>query len=286
MLGLSSYFGDQNPHLHVATGVLAFTYIPVLRHGRRVAGGNGYPFPGVLVHGQDEMVETARGLAPGDGTGHDLARDSLVGARASVKSALPALSDSRGGDSDLIDGVRAGDPSAMALLYERHQDQALKFARSLVPQPQDAEDVLHEAFAKTVSAIRNGYGPDQNFGAYLSTCVRSVAVSVRRRQASEKPVTFEELERGPVKDPGLETVLSVSEHDCVTAAMRTLPERWRTVLWHAEVMGDPPRDIAPLMGIEPNAVSALLIRARKGLRAAFELQSAATANATGDKVLN
>ena len=230
-------------------------------------------------------METAEELVPGARTGHDLADDSLVGARASAKPQLSALSGSRGGDSELIDGVRAGDPSAMALLYDGHRDQALKFALSLMPQLQDAEDVLHEAFAKTFSAIRNGYGPDQKFGAYLSTCVRSVANSVRKKQASEKPITFEELDLGSVEDPALETVLSVFEHDGVVAALRTLPERWRTVLWHAEVMGDPPRDIAPLMGIEPNAVSALLIRARKGLRAAFELQSASAADATGDNVL-
>lgn len=57
--------------------------------------------------------------------------------------------------------------------------------------------------------------------------------------------------------------------------MRTLPERWRIVLWHAEVQGLPPRDIAPLMGIGANAVSALLLRARAGLRAAYEQQTLA-----------
>lgn len=231
-------------------------------------------------------METAGGLVPTDEIGHNLAGDSRVGAVASVESSLSALSGSRGGDSDLIDGVRAGDLSAMALLYDSHRDQALEFARSVMSEQQEAEDVLHEAFAKAVSAIRNGYGPDQNFGVYLSTCVRSAANSARKKQASANPATFEDLDLGSVELPALEAVLSVFEHDGVVAAMQTLPERWRTVLWHAEVMGDPPRDIARLMGIEPNAVSALLIRARKGLRAAFELQSAFAADARGDDVLN
>ena len=42
-----------------------------------------------------------------------------------------------------------------------------------------------------------------------------------------------------------------------------------TVLWHAEVEREPPRRIAPVLGMEPGAVSALLLRARKGLREAY-----------------
>ncbi|MGX9898982.1 RNA polymerase sigma factor [Arthrobacter sp. SA17] len=79
----------------------------------------------------------------------------------------------------------------------------------------------------------------------------------------------------------METVLSVFEHEHVSAAMRTLPERWRIVLWHAEVMGEPPRNIAPLLGIEANAVSSLLIRARAGLRAAYEQQTLPVAEPGG-----
>ena len=45
------------------------------------------------------------------------------------------------------------------------------------------------------------------------------------------------------------------------------------MLWYAEVLEERPRDIAPLMGIGANAVSALLIRARAGLRAAYEQQT-------------
>lgn len=178
-----------------------------------------------------------------------------------------------GGETELIDGVREGDPAAMAVLYQRHRGPGLAFARSLMPHPADAEDVLQEAFAKAVSAIRNGSGPREYFAPYLSTTVRSVANTLWKKRAKEWPTPFEEFESVADEDPALETVLNVFEHEHVSAAMRTLPERWRTVLWHAEVMGARPRDIAPLLGIEANAVSSLLIRARAGLRAAYEQQT-------------
>jgi RNA polymerase sigma factor (sigma-70 family) len=161
----------------------------------------------------------------------------------------------------------------MGALYERHRDQGLRFARVLMSGAQEAEDVLHEAFTKAVSAIRSGYGPTSAFGPYLSTCIRSAANSLWKKQAREKPAPVEDLDPGPAEDPALENALSLFEHEDIAVAMRSLPKRWRTVLWHAEVMGDPPRDISLLLGIAPNAVSALLIRARAGLRAAYELQS-------------
>lgn len=184
-------------------------------------------------------------------------------------------------EADLIGGVRSGDPAAMAALYERHRGPALKFARSLVSRAEDAEDILHEAFANAVRAIRNGFGPSERFAPYLNTCVRSAANSAWKKQAGERPYPHEWMEPEPVDDPALETVLNVFEHEHVAAAMRNLPERWRTVLWHAEVLGEPPRNIAPLLGIEANAVSSLLIRARAGLRAAYELQTLHVTEAKG-----
>ena len=64
-----------------------------------------------------------------------------------------------GVETDLVTAVRAEDPAAMAALYERHTGQGLKFARSLMPGSEDAEDALQEAFANAVSAIRHGSVP-------------------------------------------------------------------------------------------------------------------------------
>ena len=41
------------------------------------------------------------------------------------------------------------------------------------------------------------------------------------------------------------------------------------MLWHPEVEGQKPAEIAPLLGISANSVSALAYRAREGLRQAF-----------------
>jgi choice-of-anchor C domain-containing protein len=55
----------------------------------------------------------------------------------------------------------------------------------------------------------------------------------------------------------------------VARAFTALPERWRTVLWHTEVEGESPAQVAPLLGLSANGVAALAYRAREGLRTAY-----------------
>ena len=46
------------------------------------------------------------------------------------------------------------------------------------------------------------------------------------------------------------------------------------MLWHTEVEGQKPADIAPLLGMSANSVSALAYRAREGLRQAYLVEHA------------
>ncbi|MDP9904673.1 RNA polymerase sigma factor [Arthrobacter bambusae] len=176
-------------------------------------------------------------------------------------------------DEALILSCRAGDRDAVDVLYRRHHDAAFRFARRLMGNAADADDVAHEAFTKVIAAIKRGNGPDAVFRPYLFKAVRTVAANHWEQQAKETP--SEETPDTAVLDLGLEAALN---HDSITPvykAFESLPARWRTVLWHAEVENEPPRRIAPLLGIEPNAVSALLMRARRGLREAYLHQYAA-----------
>ncbi|MFP3686343.1 hypothetical protein SB847_21820, partial [Bacillus sp. SIMBA_026] len=56
------------------------------------------------------------------------------------------------------------------------------------------------------------------------------------------------------------------ESQTVAKAFRSLPERWQAVLWYLDVERMKPAAVAPILGLSPNAVSALALRAREGLR--------------------
>ena len=55
-------------------------------------------------------------------------------------------------------------------------------------------------------------------------------------------------------------------------AYQSLPEKWQEILWYTAVDGGTPTDIAPRLGLSPNAAAALAYRAREKLRQAY-LQS-------------
>lgn len=168
-------------------------------------------------------------------------------------------------DEDLIRDSRGGDQTAVEALYRRHHDAGYRYARRLLGNVPDAEDVAHEAFTKVMAAIARGRGPDAAFRPYYLRAIRTAAADKWDQQSRESPV--EEVEEIPVEDPRL--AFPPDSSQIALTAFQSLPRRWQTVLWHAEVEREPPRRIAPLLGIEPNAVSALLLRARKGLREAF-----------------
>lgn len=180
---------------------------------------------------------------------------------------LPALRtriDPEASDDDLVAATRAGDNRAYGVLWDRHSPAALRAARSITSSI-DAEDLVSEAFAKTFSAIRNGGGPTDAFRPYLFAAVRSAAATWGGKQ---KDVTLEYIDELAVDDSE-ETLDLLSDKTLLSEAFKELPERWRTLLWYLEVEGMRPREIAPLMGLSPNAVSVLATRAREGFKVAW-----------------
>jgi RNA polymerase sigma factor (sigma-70 family) len=169
-------------------------------------------------------------------------------------------------DAELISSVRGGDVSAYGDLFARHRDAATRLARQLVPGP-DADDLVSEAFAKVLNVLLAGGGPDVAFRAYLLTAVRRLHVDKLRATARATPT--DDLTPYEDPEPFADTVIAGFEGGAAAKAFASLPERWQLVLWHLEVEGQKPADVAPLLGMSPNSVSALAYRAREGLRQAY-----------------
>ena len=178
---------------------------------------------------------------------------------------LRTRTDSEVSDDELVLATRAGDSKAFGVLWDRHSPAALRAARSITSSI-DPEDLVSEAFAKTFSAIRNGGGPTDAFRPYIFAAVRSAAATWGGKQ--KDVVALEYIDELPVEhtDDSLDLL---SDKALLTTAFKDLPERWRTLLWYLEVEGMKPREIAPLMGMTPNAVSVLAARAREGFKLAW-----------------
>ncbi|SDY00410.1 RNA polymerase sigma factor, sigma-70 family [Micromonospora pattaloongensis] len=167
-------------------------------------------------------------------------------------------------DTDLLDAVRAGDTGAYEELYLRHAGAARGLAYALVSDTADAEDLVAETFAKVFATLRAGRGPQLAFRAYLCTTLRHIRYD-RLRHERRLELT-DDLTRYESGVPFDDTVIDQMERAYAARAFAQLPERWREVLWHTAVEGEPLTLLAPRLGLTPNAVAALAFRARAGLR--------------------
>ncbi|RZS33875.1 RNA polymerase sigma factor (sigma-70 family) [Herbihabitans rhizosphaerae] len=173
-------------------------------------------------------------------------------------------------DAELIESVRGGTVSAYGSLYERHVAAAYNLARQLARSPAESDDLVSEAFAKVLDTLRAGRGPDSAFRAYLLTALRHTAYDKTRRERKvELADDVGNVSGADVSVPFSDTAVAGLERSLAARAFARLPERWQAVLWHTEIEGQSPAEVAPILGLSPNGVSALAYRAREGLRQAF-----------------
>jgi RNA polymerase sigma factor (sigma-70 family) len=170
-------------------------------------------------------------------------------------------------DADLITQIRAGDMAAYGELYRRHVAAARGLARQLVRGPAEVDDVVAETFSKVLDLMRRGGGPQDAFRPYLLTAVRRVAYD--RYRGERRSVVTDEIEAYDPGQPFIDPAVAGLERSLIARAFLSLPERWRAVLWHTEIEGAKPADVAPLLGLTANGVAALAYRAREGLRQAY-----------------
>ncbi|MFK4297886.1 RNA polymerase sigma factor (sigma-70 family) [Arthrobacter sp. GAS37] len=183
---------------------------------------------------------------------------------------------SNGGDASMAVGhsdpqimamVRDGDASAFDVLFQRHLAAAKFVARAQTDNVSDADDVVSEAFASIFQALTEGKGPDHFFRSYLLTAVRRIAHDRNRKSRRTQVVGDVDVLDTVVVDA--DTVLDAFESSTMAKAFKSLPERWQAALWHVDIEGLKPAAAAPFIGLSPNGVSSLVIRAREGLRQAY-----------------
>jgi RNA polymerase sigma factor (sigma-70 family) len=167
-------------------------------------------------------------------------------------------------DAELLMRARRQDREAVATLYARHQPAARRLAATYA-RAGDPDDLVSEAFFRVLGAIERGSGPDEAFRAYLFVTLRRVAMEAiarnRDEPVDEVPEPVREAERQPELDP--------DDRRIILTAYASLPARQQSMLWQTEVEGQRPRELAPVLGLTANTVSAQASRARDRLREAY-----------------
>ena len=150
---------------------------------------------------------------------------------------------------------------------------AYNLARQLSRSTAESDDLVSEAFSRVLDTLRAGRGPDSAFRAYLLTTLRHVAYDKTRRdrrlELAEDVTEVSGIDTEKISEQFKDTAVAGLERSMAARAFAKLPERWQAVLWHTEIEGQSPAEVAPILGLTANGVSALAYRAREGLRQAY-----------------
>ncbi|WP_438297525.1 sigma-70 family RNA polymerase sigma factor [Streptomyces sp. HUAS TT7] len=157
----------------------------------------------------------------------------------------------------------------------------LRRAERLVPNPQDAQDLLQLALLRTFhqwDRIRNKTNPD----AYVHQVLDSVRID-HWRGGGFRDVPTADLQDGAVPDfaPGH------AEHEALRALVAGLPQRRRQVVFMRYWLGMSAAEIAAALGIGPATVRSTLFQTLLRLRAGLERgEGAAPQSASPTRLTN
>ena len=145
-------------------------------------------------------------------------------------------------------------------------------AFSVLREPHDAEDTVHEAFARVFSAPEKLLAVDpEKRRSYLTIITRNIAVDIIRSRKKQEPLEDEDTLPDIPPDgelSGVEReVFAGFDTERIAQALRSLPESQRELLILRHFHELTLNDIAAALDIGADAAKKRLYRAEKALRA-------------------
>jgi len=202
---------------------------------------------------------------------------SLPAAKALSSASMQGLAEHKGSDEDgdLVRAHAAGDPTAFARLYDRHDRAVFVFIRRLLgPAQAEAAEDLHQETWIAVSKNAAAFDPTRaRFAAWLFTIARHKTFDHFRRQkiavlAVQADTDFETAAMtiaDPIQTP-LEQVQSRETAERIVAAVEALPLEQRGVFVMFADGGLSLEEIAEATGVPLETAKSRLRYARDKLR--------------------
>lgn len=182
----------------------------------------------------------------------------------------PALESERDEDQALVERAKGGDAQAFGELVVKYQHRAVNFARAMLGNAADAEDVAQEAFVRAYRGLRTFRGASA-FRTWFYQIVANVARTEggragrrREQQASDEDARIGERRASP---ENLEQ--AAIDRDRIDRALAALPPELREAVVLRDVEGLDYREIAAALDVPIGTVESRIFRGRARLRAAL-----------------
>lgn len=180
----------------------------------------------------------------------------------------------------LVERARSGDADAFRDLFERYHRRAYSLALGVVKHPDDALDVVQDAFIKAHRHLASFEG-NSSFYTWLYRIVMNLAIDHIRRQKRARHVDYADalansegeaaagdaalLPRILGQNPS-KSLMRKEIREQISEALAALSENHRAVLVLREVEGLSYEEMAEVMGCSKGTIMSRLFHARKNMQ--------------------
>jgi RNA polymerase sigma-70 factor (ECF subfamily) len=167
-----------------------------------------------------------------------------------------------------------GDGAAFAAIVERYQDRLHNAIYRLVGSPEDARDLLQDAFVKAYENL-DGFRGGSSLYTWLFRIAVNTALSHRRKRkwthvglgpASDDDPAAEAGWPDPAAPDPADPMLAAETEAAVQHALNGLDEEHRTIVVLRDIQHCDYHDMAEILGLPAGTVKSRLHRARLMLR--------------------
>jgi RNA polymerase sigma-70 factor (ECF subfamily) len=181
-------------------------------------------------------------------------------------------------DADLVKRARVGDADAFRVLFERYHRRAYSLALGVVRNPDDALDVVQDAFIKAHRHLGKFKGTS-SFYTWFYRIVMNLSIDHLRKHKRSRKVDWNEgvgQDLGDVGDEALlprilgqnpgKAAVRAEIREKISEALDQLSDNHRAVLIMREIDGLSYEEMARAMGCSKGTIMSRLFHARKNMQ--------------------